>query len=248
MREDLIDGGGEEDILFVELLSADGFEDVIGGVFGVLGESAFLEPAFEGLDDVSVELFSGPVAEDADDFVVLFGGAIGLLGAEGIVGIDDGEDSGAEGDLAAELLEGVGDAVDEGLSMPEEIEDSRVDVAGLEDAESDVVIEVDQVGFGVLEFSGLIEDVVGDADFSDIVEEGGDFECAELSRIPGKLFSDPLGEDGNAPGMANDILIAVLECGEQASQDIGGDGEVSAKGDGGGEAFGKAHQPEENPR
>ncbi len=132
-----------------------------------------------------------------DDVHDLFFGevlAIGAFGGEGFEGVGDGEyadfggkSGGVEAAVVAFAVEafvvgggGGGDFA--------EAADTLEYLAGVEG------MAAHQCEFGFVELSGFIEDKIGDAELSDVVEEGGAAKEADAFRVEAEGFRDA---DGN---------------------------------------------------
>ena len=133
----------------------------------------------EALDDGGIELGAAGLDEAA---LGLFEGeafAIRARGDHGVEGVNDGDDAGADGDFVAGEAAGVAFAV-EGLVVMEDEEADALEAGNLaEDAPAVFGMLFHEGVFVVGEAGGLIEDGVGNADFSDVVEEGGDLDIGE---------------------------------------------------------------------
>ena len=144
----------------------------VGQDFGL--EGAALDEAEENFHDGGIELRAGLALEDVLGFSGVSGLAVGAIAGHGVVGVDDVDDAGGEGDLFTAQAPGVAAAV--GIFMVE-LDDGEVIAKfgdAFEDAFADDGMAADDFELGIGEGAGLLEDGVGDADFADVVEVGAD--------------------------------------------------------------------------
>lgn len=193
---------------------------VVGGLIGELGELALVVHGEEGLDDVGVEVGSGAGFDLGDGPGGGPGFFIDAVTGEGIEDIDDVHDACGEGDVGGGVLVGVASAV------PAFVMGSGDGACGLEEGG---VCEDGLAGGGVLlhalafvggEGSWFFEDVVGDGDFADVVQDGVSAEGFGVEGGEAEVECQVVGVKLDASDVGPGVLIA----------GFGGDGE---HGDGG---------------
>ncbi|GDX92482.1 hypothetical protein LBMAG46_24900 [Planctomycetia bacterium] len=69
---------------------------------------------------------------------------------------------------------------------------------GLQHIDAGMLMLQDEVVFFAAELTGFVQDVVGDAEFTDFVEDGGNFELSALFVGPAEEFGDATGDDGHS--------------------------------------------------
>lgn len=133
--------------------------------------------------------------------------AVGAVAGHGVVGVGYSKDPGDDVDIFSGEFVGVAAAV---VALVVAANSGEA-VAELWDLEDDLFAEFG-VGFDHVELfvgksAGLLEDVVGDADFADIVEGAGHVDQVDKAFVVFKGFGEVAGVFGDALGVATGVFV-----------------------------------------
>ena len=127
---------------------------------------------------------------DGEHLVVGHGGAVGAGCGEGVADVGRGDDAGLEGDLCGFEAAGVAVSVEAFVVGSTDFGDVGEGGDAGEDTFAVDGVLAHGLPFGVVELAGLVEDGVADAEFADVVEEGGAAEAADGGGVEADMSGD----------------------------------------------------------
>src|SRR5208282_3199920 len=139
-----------------------------GGGYVLLGGAA--HGFYEGTDDFRVELVCSAAFEFGEGFFGVASFLVGALGGDGVVGIGDGDDARAQGDLVAGEAIGIAGAIVKFVMVANHFADAVHGGEGLENFRAEFGVGFHGGPLGGVERAGFIENGFGDADFADVVQ------------------------------------------------------------------------------
>ena len=78
-----------------------------------------------------------------------------------------------------------------------------------------MMVKQDKVTFFAAELAGFLQDVLGDAKLSKVMQKGGNFQMSTLAVIPSQQACDPAGNGRNSLSMQKIAGILLLHCFQQ---------------------------------
>src|SRR5262249_16355318 len=119
--------------------------------------------------------------EASDCFVLREASAIATIGDHGVIGIDHGDDTRGERNIASLEFRRISRAVDT-LVMMQSVKTCRLQVREeTQDGPAVLRMAVDDDALIVSESAGLIEDRVRNADLADVMKQSGNFNLVEFT-------------------------------------------------------------------
>ena len=164
-------------------------------------------------DEGGVELGAGAPAYFGQGDLARHGRAVGASGAHGVEGVGQRQDARDEGDVLAGEFCGVAGAVPAFVVMEDALEDEGNGGNTSEDSVADLGMPAD---LGVLigvEAAGLAEDVFGDADLADIVEQAGDAVELDLRLVEVECDGHLGRQEADAFGMSAGVAVLGVDAG-----------------------------------
>ena len=188
--------------------------DLVGHV--VVGA---LDAGDEGVDHVRVELGAGVAAQLGERLRVRQRAPVRAVGYERVPGVAGEHDARGERDLLA------GDAVRVAAAVPALVlVADRVRHRGEagqrpQDALADDGVLAHQLPLLGVEPAGLVEDLVGDPDLADVVEQRDRADLVGRAAVQAEAAGDRAGELVDLVGVAAGVAVARLEGGGQRADD-----------------------------
>ena len=146
------------------------------------------ESVNENADQLGVELGAGAAFEFGEGLLCGACFFVRAFGSDGVVGVGDADDAGAERNVRAGEAVGIAGAVEELVMVKDDLLDAAEDAERLEDFCAEVDVGLHRLPLIGVERAALIEDGFGDADLANVVEDAGqanllDFGVAEAQGL-----------------------------------------------------------------
>src|SRR5271157_2555185 len=174
----------------------------------------------KGFDESRIELRAGATFEFGKG---LFGCAAFLVAAiagDGVVRIGDGDDTGANGDVFAGEGVGITGTIEKFVVVQDHEADARELRERLQERRGEIHVGLHDVPFIRIERAVLVEDVFGDTDFANIVEDGGQPNFLDFGFGQAERLGKQCGVGRNLLGVALGVLILGVDGVGQGSDGV----------------------------
>src|SRR5580658_4752907 len=129
---------------------------------------------YEAADYFWIELVGGAAFQFGEGFLGIASFFVGTLGSDGVVGVGDGDDAGAEGNLIGGEAVGIAGAIVKFVMVANHFTDSMHGGERLKNFCAELGVGFHGDPFGGVEWAGLIQNGFGNADFADVVQQTGE--------------------------------------------------------------------------
>ena len=178
------------------------------GPDGHLGDDA-VDDLEERLHDDRVEVRPGVLRDDGDGLLVRPGLAVGPGRGQGVVDVGDGQDARRERDVLALQAAGVAGAVPLLVVVLDDRQDGPGEVDGVQDVRAPLRVFLDLLELLVRQAARLEQDVFGNAQLADVVQQRAGVQSLQLVPRQAHL----LRRRHRVALDAQDVLVGVLVLG-----------------------------------
>src|SRR5580658_1314804 len=152
---------------------------------------------YEAADYFWIELVGGAAFQFGEGFLGIASFFVGALGSDGVVGVGDGDDARAKGNLIGGEAVGIAGAIVKFVMVANHFADAIHGGERLENFRAELGVGFHGGPFGGVERAGLVQDDFRDADFADVVQQAGETNFLDLGLVHAQGLRDHDGIRGN---------------------------------------------------